>query len=144
MSTPTFKRAGLASLFLLAACGKAPSGEPAGNGASMSRSPVEAIKTWVDDVADDRPRIFCAIGEGASLAQDCRFETIEDAESRVLILFRPDGGFRRLRVGGDGALRAADGALEARTARNGAVIGVLFGDERYAVPASALGSAAAP
>lgn len=144
MSSPTSKVAGLASALLLAACSQAPSEEGAANAAAPAKSPVEALKTWVDGVSDERARIFCAIGEAATLAQDCRIETVEDAESRILILSRPDGGFRRLRVGKDGALISADGAVEPRTARNGSVIGVLFGDERYAVPVVALGSAATP
>jgi len=134
----------LAGASLLAACGQSPFGEQAGNSAAPAKSPVETVKAWVEGVSDDRPRVYCAVGQAALLAQDCRLETVEDAESRVLILYRPDGGFRRLRVGPDGGLQAADGAVDARVARNGGVVGVLFGDERYAVPVSALRSAATP
>jgi len=144
MFSRTSKTVGLAGALLLAACGKAPPQGGVANASAPADSPVEAIKTWVEGVQDERPRIFCSIGEGASLAQDCRIETIEDAASRVLILSRPDGGFRRLRIARDGALVAADGAVEPRTARHGSVIAVLFGDEHYAVPVSALGATAAP
>jgi hypothetical protein len=145
MSLRTSEAFGLASaLLLLAGCGGSPQGEAVGNAAAASTSPIEAVKSWVIGVADKRERIYCAIGEAAPLAQDCRIETVEDIESRILILSRPDGGFRRVRVGEGGALVAADGAVEARTARHGTAIAVLFGEERYAVPVTALGAAPTP
>jgi hypothetical protein len=146
MSTRISETLGLAGalLLLLAGCGGSPPGEGTGNVAAPAQSPIEAVKSWVDGVADKRPRIFCAVGAAAPLAQDCRIETVEDLQSRILILSRPDGGFRRVRVSADGALVAADGAVGARTARHGSAIAVLFGEERYAVPITALGSAPTP
>lgn len=144
MSLRTSEALGLAgALLLLAGCGGG-SPQAEGNSAAPSKSPIEAVKSWVSGVADKRERIYCAIGEAAPLAQDCRIETVEDIESRILILSRPDGGFRRVRVGEGGALVAADGAVEARTARHGTAIAVLFGEERYAVPVTALGAAPTP
>lgn len=144
MSSPISRIAGLVGALLVGACGQAPTDEPVGNRAAPPQSAIQVVKDWVKGVKDERARIFCSVGEGASLAEDCRIETVEDARSRVLILSLPDGGFRRLRVGADGTLGAADGVVEPRTARNGNVIGVVFGDEHYAVPVSALGTAAAP
>ena len=54
--------------------------------------------------------IDCATGD-APHARDC---TVERA-GEVLILRKPDGGFRRLRVSADG-IEAADGAEPARVA----------------------------
>jgi len=70
-------------------------------------------------------------------------EAVEDGEGRILILSRPDGGFRRVRIAADGRLGAADGSLEARVAGTDRAIGIVFGEERYSVPATALAAAGA-
>lgn len=130
----------LALALLLAACRSAsPADEPAN--AATSASPVEAVRQWVAGIGDERARIPCALGAGAPFAPDCRIEIVEDARGRLLILSRPDGAFRRVRIGADGTPGAADGAAEPRTARSGDTIGIAFGDERYAVPVAALGGA---
>jgi hypothetical protein len=124
MSSPTFRRAALAGSLLLTACQR--SEEGASESAERDMQPI-----------------YCALGAGRA-APDCRMEIVEDAQSRVLILSMPDGALRRLRVGEDGALSTADGTLDARTARVGAFVGVVLGDERYAVPTSALRGTAVP
>ncbi len=123
----------LAGAMLLAACQKAPTSEEATD-APKAVSPVEAVKGWVAGMSDERPRIYCAIGAAAALAQDCRVEVIEDARGRMLLLSRPDGGFRRIRLAADNGMSAADGAAEPKFARSGNIAGILFENERYAVP----------
>jgi hypothetical protein len=132
MSSRTSRIIALVGMALLAACGKGASDE------ATPRSPVSAVREWFEDVNDSRPRILCAIGAGAALAPDCHLEAQADGEGRFWLLSRPDGGFRRLRQGKDGHLSAADGAIEARIARSGQVLGVIVGEERYAVPLNAL------
>jgi len=121
MSSRISKRAGLAAVALLAACQSGEDGQTS-EGARRETQPL-----------------YCAVGPGTHAAPDCRLEIVEDADSRVLILSLPHGAFRRVRVAQDGTLSAADGALDARTARVGDFIGVVFGAERYAVPVRALG-----
>lgn len=125
---------------LLVSCQKAPTGE----GAAKAVSPIEAVKGWFAGASDERPRVYCAIGPDAALALDCRLEVVGDAVGRMLILSKPDGGFRRVRVGPDGAMSAADGAAEPRTVRSGNIAGVAIENERYAIPLSALTPIAAP
>lgn len=144
MSTPISKtRIGatlLAGTLVLAACKVAQSDDRTG-GASAAASAVQELKDWVKGVKpvkDDRPRIHCAIEAGAAMTQDCRLELVKDAVGPVLILSRPDGGFHRLRLGVDGAMSAADGAVDPRLARDGDIVGVAFETERYAVPLSLL------
>jgi hypothetical protein len=132
MSSRTSRIIALAGMALLAACGQGASDE------ATSRSPVSAMRDWVEGVTDERPRILCAIGAGVALAPDCRLEAQADGEGRFWLLSRPDGGFRRLRQGKDGRLSVADGAIEARIARSGEMLGVIVGEERYAVPLNAL------
>ncbi|MBB5986360.1 hypothetical protein [Sphingobium lignivorans] len=133
----------MAAALLLGGCGQAGPGDDA-DPAAPPVSPAEAMKRWVDGATDGRTRIPCAMGRDAPLAEDCRIETVEDAQGRVFILSRPDGGFRRVRLDADGTLAAADGAIEPRTARSGSAVAILFGEERYALPVSALEGGRAP
>jgi anaerobic selenocysteine-containing dehydrogenase len=146
MSSRTFNKAALAAALLLAACGEQPpAAEGAANRAAPEPSTVEALKNWAKGTPDDpRPLIFCAVGEGVKAARDCRIEVVREKEGRTLILSLPDGGFRRVRVSRDGQVSAADGAVEPRTGGNATTIGIIFGDERYAVPVSLLTDAPAP
>ncbi|MBT2187678.1 hypothetical protein [Sphingobium nicotianae] len=110
--------------------------------AAATRSPVQQVKDWVEGGSDPRARIYCGRGSDGPVAQDCRMEIVADGKGRTLILSRPDGGFRRVRIGADGKLATADGAVEARVAATDKAIGVVVGEERYSVPKAALRAAA--
>ncbi len=139
MSTLISRISGLGGALLLAACQQAaPQGE-AKDKAVAPASPIETVKRWVEGVSDDRPKVACAMSPADPLAQDCPVETLEDAQSRVVVVYRPDGGFRRLRVGAKGEIVAADGALEVRSARTDQAVGVMIDGERYALPLAVLG-----
>lgn len=146
MSTLTFKPAALAGALALAGCQQQSLSQSdaanAMDAAAAARSPVQEVKDWIEGAGDPRERIYCGLGADAPVAQDCRMEIVTDAKGRTLVLSRPEGGFRRVRVAADGKLSAADGAVEARIAGTERAIGVVFGGERYSVPKAALGAAA--
>ncbi len=144
MSTPISKlgtsAALLVGMMLLAACKVVPSDDQTGQ-ASATASAIQDLKNWVKGVKpikDERPKIHCAMEAGSAMTQDCRLEVVKDAAGPVLILSRPDGGFRRLRLGADGAMSVADGAVDPKFARSGDIVGVSFESERYAVPLALL------
>lgn len=88
----------LAASLLLAAC----SAEPEDQTTNSAAAPGAG--------QPDR-RIECRTGEAAPFARTCSFESVESDEGRLLIVRKPDGGFRRLRLGNDGrGIVAADGA----------------------------------
>ena len=139
MSTPTSRSVALAGALLLAACQQTSRDADAGNNALPTQSAVHEVKDWIAGREDDRREtIACRYGADAALARDCRIEMVDDAQGRTLILSRPDGRFRRVRLGADGTLAAADGAVEARITSTAGAINVSFGDELYAVPLSAV------
>jgi hypothetical protein len=141
MSTPTSRPSALIGTLLLAACGPASDG---GDPRDLVQRTGARITGWFAGEADDRPRVHCASAADRPLAADCRLERLADADGMLLILSRPDGGFRRLRMAADGALSAADGAIEARSVRTASAIGVAIGAERYAVPLGMLANGSAP
>jgi hypothetical protein len=80
----------------------------------------------------------CAIGAGAALSPGCFIERI--AGSNEIILYHPDGGFRRLtRDPATGALATRDGAepvvLEAGEAD---AVQFSIGADRYSIPLALL------
>lgn len=111
---------------LLSACGQAP-------------VPEEQTITRSAD------RIACA-QNGAKLAPACTVEREQTGRGLLLTLRHPDGAFRRLLVTQDGrGVGAADGAEPARVTLTGAnEIEVALGGDRYRLPATAKGQAAAP
>ena len=86
--------------------------------------------------AEGAQRIECAIGEGAQFAPDCLVERqVRDGET-LLVVRRPDGGYRRFVQLGDGrGLAAADGADEASVTLEGQTLEVTIAQERYRFPA---------
>jgi len=112
------KAAALGAFAALAACGGPPSG--GGN-----------VTVAVDG------RIECRSGN-APFARACSVEQSESGAGRVLILRKPDGGFRRLLVIRDGrGVIAADGAEPARVTVIGAGrIEVVIGADAFRLPAT--------
>ncbi|MEO5494886.1 MAG: hypothetical protein ABIR08_12780 [Sphingomonas sp.] len=83
-------------------------------------------------------RIECAAAGVATFARDCTVERTQAAEGLVLTVRRPDNGFRRLLVVGDGrGVIAADGAEAATVTLIGdGRIEVAIGGDRYRLPAT--------
>ena len=101
-----------------------------------------ANKTFLANVearadAEDDGLIPCARG-GGELQRTCTVEQVRDAQGLILTVRHPDGGFRRLRVTGDGrGVIAADGAEAAKVTVIGpAGIKVAVAGNRYRLPAT--------
>ena len=118
---------GIAGLLLLAACGGAPdNGDLAEAEARGSR----------EAAADGR--IECAL-EGAKLFdRTCTVEEIRGADGTVLVVGRPNVGYRRLQITTDGrGVVSADGAEPAKVTIVGdGMIEVAIGSDRYRLPAN--------
>lgn len=117
----------LAALSLLAAsCGKV---EP-----TPTKSPLAGVASG----SSGSGGIDCARGNGSTLKPACSIERTPTQDGVVLTIRYPDGGFRRLRVTGDGkGVVAADGAETARVTVTGPhEIEVAIADDRYRLPAS--------
>ena len=81
------------------------------------------------------PHFPCATGT-APLRPDCTAERTRTAQGWIVTLRHPDGHFRRLKVGDDGTVAAADGAEPARATTAGGEIEVAVAGDRYRLPAA--------
>ncbi|HYD13323.1 MAG TPA: hypothetical protein VEC11_10795 [Allosphingosinicella sp.] len=116
----------LAALLLLAACGGAPADPPA--------SPTNGAAAPPAGEPDNR--IECRPAGAAAFERACTVEIAEGPRGRVLTIRKADGGFRRLLVGRDGRISAADGAEAANvTPRGPAGTEVEIGGDRFRLPA---------
>lgn len=116
------RRAALAPLLLIAACGHQP--DVISNGAA---GPA---------LGEADNRIDCAPAGAAAFARACSVEAEAAPGGRILTLRKADGGFRRLRVTAEG-IAAADGAELARVTRLAdRRIEVEIGGDRFRLPAS--------
>ena len=90
----------------------------------------------VSGVPDDR--IECRIGASASFEHYCTLEQADEERGRTLTIRKPDGGFRRLLVTGDGrGVVAADGAEPAIvTIIDDGRIDVAIGGDNFRLPAT--------
>jgi hypothetical protein len=88
--------------------------------------------------AAEEERILCRIGEAAAFERLCTVEQGESEAGRTLTVRKPDGGFRRLLVTGDGSgVEAADGAEEAQvTIVDADTIEVAIGGDAFRLPAT--------
>ena len=122
---------GFAGLLLLAACGGAPdNGDLAEAEARGSRE------------AAANGRIECAL-EGAKLFdRTCTVEEMSGVEGTVLVVGRPNVGYRRLQITTDGrGVVSADGAEPAKVTNVGdGMIEVAIGNDRYRLPANTGGA----
>jgi hypothetical protein len=114
----------LAPLALLAACGgPADPTSPQGNGAAAPPP------------GQPDNRIECRPAGAASFARACTMENAAGPQGRVLTIRKEDGGFRRLLIGRDGRISAADGAQPARIVSDtGAGTEVEIGGDRFRLP----------
>lgn len=122
---------GFAGLLLLAACGGAPdNGDLAEAEARGSRE------------AAANGRIECAL-EGAKLFdRTCTVEEMSGVDGTVLVVGRPNVGYRRLQITTDGrGVVSADGAEAAKVTIVGdGMIEVAIGSDRYRLPANTGGA----
>ena len=90
--------------------------------------------------ADDG-RIECRIGSATQFERFCTLEYRDEAAGRTLVVRKPDGGFRRLRLTGDGrGVEAADGAEPAQvTIIADDRIEVAIGGDTFRLPATVRG-----
>ncbi|MGE0776192.1 MAG: hypothetical protein AB7G25_07165 [Sphingomonadaceae bacterium] len=81
--------------------------------------------------------IACQQAERSAFKRECTAERSEGRYGTILTLRRPDGGFRRLLIAGDGqGVIAADGAEVAEVRMSGdSEIEVMIGGDRYRLPA---------
>lgn len=88
--------------------------------------------------------VACARG-GDALAPICSVDRTPTQDGVILTLRHPDGGFRRLKITGDGrGVVAADGAEAAKVRIAGSnEIDVTLGEDHYRLPAT-IGAARAP
>ena len=119
-----------ALLLLLAGCGEAP----------VDTALLAKVEAEQRAMAEDGGRVLCAHGS-EPFARLCTIDRERRSEGLVLTLRRPDGGFRRLLVTGDGrGVIAADGAEPARVAVVDADrIDVALGTDHYRLPATVRG-----
>ena len=115
------------TLLGLAGCGQA----DRANHAAAAGAAAEA--------EDDR--IDCRIGNATQFERFCTIEVGEGDAGRTLVVRKPDGGFRRLRVTGDGrGVVAADGAEPAQvTIIADDRIEVAIGGDTFRLPATVRG-----
>ena len=125
------KLGGFAGFLLLAACGGAPdNGDLAEAEARGSREAAE------------NGRIECAL-EGAKLFdRTCTVEEMSGVDGTVLVVGRPNVGYRRLQITTDGrGVVSADGAEPAKVTIVGdGMIEVAIGSDRYRLPANTGGA----
>jgi hypothetical protein len=115
----------LAPLALLAACGG--SAEP-------PASPTNGAAAPPPGAPDNR--IECQAAGAAAFERVCTVESAEGPRGRTLTIRKADGGFRRLLIGRDGRISAADGAEAANvTPRGPAGTDVEIGGDRFRLPA---------
>jgi hypothetical protein len=86
---------------------------------------------------DEGNRIECRFGGATQYERNCTFER-EGEGGSILVIRKPDGGFRRLRIVTDGrGVVAADGAEAARvTILASDLIEVEIGGDRFRLPAT--------
>jgi hypothetical protein len=86
---------------------------------------------------DEGNRIECRFGGLTQFERSCTYER-EGERGEILVIRKPDGGFRRLRIVRDGrGVVAADGAEPARvTILSADQIEVEIGGDRFRLPAT--------
>ena len=117
----------LASLAVLAGCsGSTDPTAPQGNGAAAPPP------------GQPDNRIECQPAGASAFERACTVDSAEGPRGQVLTIRKADGGFRRLLVGPDGRISAADGAQAAHvTPRGTAGTEVEIGGDHFRLPPAA-------
>jgi hypothetical protein len=110
---------------LLAACG------------SAERSVVQSNGAAAPSLGEAENRIDCRAAGEAAFTHGCTVEWADGPGGRILTIRKADGGFRRLRVTGDGTgVAAADGAERAHVSlAPDQRLEVEIGGDRFLLPA---------
>jgi hypothetical protein len=83
--------------------------------------------------------IDCALASAPNFTHDCTVERVKQAGATLLIVYHPDGGFRRFKLlDGGKSLAAADGAEALAIARSPDRVDVSVDSDRYRFPAAML------
>ena len=79
--------------------------------------------------------IGCALGGSANFVEDCTMERQDRDEASLLLVWHPDGGFRRFELGvaGQGII-TADGVEPAQVDQGDGIVEVRVGGDRYRLP----------
>lgn len=109
---------------------------------AQTRAEAVAIKKGEEARAAAEGRIPCSLSPKGAFDLTCTFERQQTQDGLVLTIRHPDGGFRRLRVTGDGrGVIAADGAKPATVSIiDKDSIEVDIADVRYRLPARVRGA----
>ena len=88
--------------------------------------------------AEQGESIACALGGSLQFKPDCTVERSSANGVQAIVVRQPDGAFHRFVVSKDGqSLEPADGADKAQSALKGDRFEVIFGQDRYVIPAHA-------
>ena len=118
------------ALLLVSGCNAAPD-----NGAlaeAEARGSNEALKDG---------RIECALEGAKAFDRTCTIDEMNGAEGTILVVGKPDVGYRRLQIATDGrGVISADGSEPAKVTIIGdGMIEVAVGGDRYRLPANTKG-----
>ena len=80
--------------------------------------------------------LACALDGSEELEKRCVVEVVPGADGQTYVLHRPDGGFRRVRIDGEGRYVAADGADAVSESETGEGTVLRIADETYLIPLS--------
>lgn len=125
------KLGGIAGFLVLAACGGAP--ENGDLAEAEARGSREAAASG---------HIECALEDAKPFDRTCTVEEMSGVDGTVLVVGRPNVGYRRLQITTDGrGVVSADGAEPAKVTIVGdGMIEVAIGGDRYRLPANTGGA----
>lgn len=111
------------------------------NGAPDNAALAEAEARGSNQALKDG-RIACALEGAKAFDRTCTIDEMSGADGTILIVGKPDVGYRRLQIATDGrGVISADGSEPAKVAIIGdGVIEVAVGGDRYRLPANTKGS----
>jgi hypothetical protein len=90
-----------------------------------------APQTQANRTAGAEPQVECAVDGAAAYSAGCTVER----QGNLLVIRAPAGSFRRLRIGANGELAAADGAEPLRLlGRDGQTVEAAIAGDRYRIP----------
>ena len=110
------------------------------NGAPDNGALAEAEAHGSNEALKDG-RIECALEGAKAFDRTCTIDEMSGADATILVMGKPDVGYRRLQIATDGrGVIAADGSEPAKVAIVGdGVIEVAVGGDRYRLPANTKG-----
>lgn len=127
----TYRRGVVLALLLVAGCDGRPDNDALAD--AEARGSMEAA---------DNGRIECALEGAKTFGRACTVTEMSGADGTVLVVGKPDVGYRRLQITADGrGVVSADGAEPAKvTIVEKGMIEVAIGGDRYRLPANTGGA----